>query len=452
MDSGMLTRDELTAAVNTGEIDTVVVGVPDMVGRLVGKRVTARMYLDEVIDHGTRCGASILAADADMTVGPGFAIANAERGFGDLDLRPIPTTLRRLPWQPGTALVLADTLALQDGAAIAVAPRTILATQIARLADRGLNAQVGSELEFLTFDENYRQAFAQGYRGLTPSTDSSANYSVLTRANTEPLLRALRRGMDGAGMYCESIKAETSPGQQEIAFRYADAMSTCDNHVIYTHGAKEIADQYGQSLTFMAKFDTHRGNSCHIHLSLRDGEGRAVFADAEEPQVMSPVFEHFLAGIIASMRELTLCYAPTINSYKRFVDGSLAPTKVAWGWDNRTCALRIVGTGDALRLECRVPGGDVNPYLAVAALIAGGVHGLDHHLALPPVTQGNGYHADAPGLPNSLSEAVELFADSSVAKEAFGADVVAHYENFGRNEAASYAAAITDWERGRSFE
>jgi glutamine synthetase len=366
-------------------------------------------------------------------------------------MRPDPSTLRVLPWLPGTALVMAD-LHWHSGDLVAAAPRSVLRTQTDRLAVRGLTAFVGTELEFMVFDDTYRDAWAAGYRNLTKASDYNIDYAIHASTRMEPLLRDIRRGMDGAGMYCEGVKGECNAGQQEIAFRYDDALITCDNHTIYKNGAKEIADLHGQSLTFMAKFDEREGNSCHIHLSLRGTEGAAVLADDGEPLGMSPMFRSFLAGQLATLRELTLFYAPNINSYKRFTEGSFAPTAVAWGMDNRTCAMRVVGHGHSMRVECRAPGGDVNPYLAVAALIAGGLHGVERGLELPEPVTGNAYAGDAPRLPATLAEAAEEFAASTVAREAFGDEVVEHYLNNARVELAGFNSAVTDWERVRGFE
>ncbi|MGB8505177.1 glutamine synthetase family protein, partial [Mycobacterium sp.] len=347
--------------------------------------------------------------------------------------------------------VMAD-LTWEDGRPVTAAPRSILARQIARLAERGLMPYVGTELEFMVFDNTYRDAWARGYRDLTPATDYNVDYAMLGSTRMEPLLRDIRRGMIGAGMYCEGVKGECNRGQQEIAFRYDHALVTCDNHTIYKNGAKEIADKHGKSLTFMAKFDEREGNSCHIHISLRGKNGGAVFADPDDKHQMSEMFRSFVAGQLATLRELTLFYAPNINSYKRFVEGSFAPTAIAWGMDNRTCAVRVVGHGAGMRMECRAPGGDVNQYLAVAALIAGGLHGIDQQLELPEPLSGNAYESGAERLPTTLAEAADLFAASAVAQEAFGDDVVEHYLNNARVELAAFNAAVTDWERVRGFE
>jgi glutamine synthetase len=281
------------------------------------------------------------------------------------------------------------------------------------------------------------------------------DYALLASGRMEPLLRDIRQQMQGAGLHWEASKGECNLGQQEIGFRYDEALVTCDNHSIYKHGAKEIADQHGKSLTFMAKYDKYEGNSCHIHMSLRATDGSAVFADEDQPHGMSQTFRSFVAGQLATLRELTMFYAPNINSYKRFTDRSFAPTVVAWGLDNRTCALRIVGHGDNMRVECRVPGGDVNQYLAVAALIAGGLHGIENGLSLPEPYAGNAYQIgkdDAERLPGTLGEAATLFGASAVALEAFGKDVVSHYVNNAQVEIDAFNAAVTDWERVRGFE
>jgi glutamine synthetase len=449
--AGMLTSAELDQLVATGDIDTVIVAFADMQGRLTGKRVSARLFVEEVASHGAECCNYLLAVDVEMNTVDGYAMSSWESGYGDMVMRPDLSTLRRLPWLPGTALVMAD-LEWTDGRPVVAAPRSILRAQTDRLAQRGLAAFVGTELEFIVFDDTFRDAWAAGYRGLRKSTDYNVDYAIHASTRLEPLLRDIRLGMDGAGMYCEGVKGECNPGQQEIAFRYDDALVTCDNHTIYKNGAKEIADQHGKSLTFMAKFDEREGNSCHIHISLRGTDGSAVFADSADPLGMSPMFRSFLAGQIATMRELALYYAPNINSYKRFAAGSFAPTAVAWGMDNRTCALRVVGHGHSMRMENRAPGGDVNQYLAVAALIAGGLHGIDQGLELPDPVAGNAYAGDAQRLPTTLAEAAELFGNSAVARAAFGDEVVEHYLNNARVEISAFNAAVTDWERVRGFE
>lgn len=448
----MLSLTALQQLVDDGAVDAVIVAFADMQGRLVGKRVAAQLFVDDVAAHGAECCGYLLAVDVDMNTVGGYAMSSWDTGYGDTVATPDLATLRRIPWLPGTALVIAD-VGWADGSPVAVSPRAILRRQLDRLARRGLSADVATELEFIVFDEPYRQAWSSGYRDLTPASDYNIDYSIAASSRMDPLLRDIRRGMAGAGLQFETVKGECNRGQQEIGFRYDEALVTCDNHVVYKNGAKEIADQHGKSLTFMAKYDEREGNSCHIHLSLRDPQGGAVFADAGRPHGMSATFGAFLAGVLATLRDFTLFYAPNINSYKRFVDGSFAPTALAWGLDNRTCALRVVGHGPNIRVECRVPGGDVNPYLAVAAMIAGGLYGIEQGLEPPTPHAGNAYRAPGVGrLPATLTEAAGAFERSTLAREAFGDDVVAHYLNNARVELVAFNAAVTDWERMRGFE
>ena len=447
----MLTLTHLHELIAAGKVDTVIVAFADMQGRLTGKRVAARLFMEEVAKHGVECCNYLLAVDVDMNTVDGYAMSSWDTGYGDMVMTPDFATLRHIPWLPGTALVMAD-LSWEDGSPVRQAPRSILGRQIIRLAESDLVPYVGTELEFMVFDTTYREAWSLGYRGLTPATDYNVDYAMLASTRLEPLLRDIRIGMIGAGMYCEGVKGECNLGQQEIAFRYDRALVTCDNHTIYKNGAKEIADKHGKSLTFMAKFDEREGNSCHIHISLRGADGSAVFADQGAEHGMSELFRTFIAGQLATLRELTMFYGPNINSYKRFVDGSFAPTAVAWGLDNRTCALRVVGHGSGMRMECRAPGGDVNQYLAVAALIAGGLHGIEQKLELPEPLSGNAYDSGGERLPTTLAEAADLFSSSRVAREAFGDDVVEHYLNNARVELAAFNSAVTDWERVRGFE
>lgn len=447
-----MTENKLDRLVAAGDVDTVIVAFTDMQGRLMGKRIAARFFVDEVAEYGAECCNYLFAVDADMNTVGGYAMSNWDTGYGDMVMLPDLSTLRLIPWLPGTALVLAD-LVWHDGSPVEPAPRRVLRRQLDRLQQRGLRADVGTELEFMVFDDTYRHAWASGYHGLTPASDYNMDYAVLSSTRLEPLLRDIRQHMEGAGLRWEASKGECNKGQQEIGFRYDDALVTCDNHSIFKNGAKEIADQHGKCLTFMAKYDEREGNSCHIHISLRATDDSAVFADAEQPFGMSQTFRSFVAGQLATLPELTMLYAPNINSYKRFADRSFAPTVVAWGLDNRTCALRIVGHGENMRVECRVPGGDVNQYLAVAALIAGGLHGIEHGLQLPEPCSGNAYQAgDAERLPGTLAEAAALFEASTVARKAFGENVVSHYLNNAHVEVTKFNAAVTDWERVRGFE
>ncbi|RZS34939.1 glutamine synthetase [Herbihabitans rhizosphaerae] len=451
---GPLTVERLRELVDAGTVDTVLIALTDMQGRLQGKRCSARYFLNEVLDHAAEACNYLLAVDVEMNTVGGYRMSSWDTGYGDFVLRPDLATLRLVPWHDGTALVLAD-LERTDGGPVLASPRQVLRAQLDRLTDRGLGAFVGTELEFIVFDDSYEQGWRRAYHELTPANQYNVDYSLLGTARIEPLLRDIRNGMEGAGLYVESAKGECAPGQHEIAFRYADALSTCDNHSVYKTGSKEIAAKHGKSITFMAKFNEREGNSCHIHLSLRGTDGSLVLA-GDRPGGFSTMMEHFLAGQIACMRELTYFFAPNINSYKRYVPGSFAPTAIAWGVDNRTCALRTVGHGESLRLENRTPGGDVNPYLAVAAMIAAGLHGIDNELPLEPEFTGNAYAAgesgDKPTVPTTLREAAELFEASTVARTAFGDEVVDHYANAARVELAAFDAAVTDWERIRGFE
>jgi glutamine synthetase len=450
----VLTVEELTIAVGAGEIDTVLLAVTDMQGRLQGKRFHAPFFLEEVVRHGTEGCNYLLAVDVDMNTVDGYAMSSWERGYGDFAMVPDLLTLRRVPWQPGTAMVLADVAWIAGtggaGGEVAASPRQVLRRQLARLAEHGLTAYAGTELEFIVYRDSYEDAWRRGYRDLTPANLYNVDYSLLGTARVEPLLRRIRTEMAGAGLTPESAKGECNLGQHEIAFRYADALTCADHHAIYKNGAKEIAAQEGMSITFMAKPNAREGNSCHIHFSLRTPDGEAAMAAGGR---LSPLGERVLAGLLATTREFSLLYAPNINSYKRYQPGSFAPTAVRWGRDNRTCALRLVGHGPGLRVEHRAPGGDVNPYLAIAALVAGARYGMEQELELEEEVTANAYEdAAAPRLPGTLREALGLWADSPVAVAAFGDEVVAHYANNARVELAAFDAAVTDWELVRGFE
>ncbi|HEY0932760.1 MAG TPA: glutamine synthetase family protein [Trebonia sp.] len=453
----MLSLEQLRESVRLGEIDTVIVALTDMQGRLQGKRLHARFFLDEVVAHGTEACAYLLAVDTEMNTVDGYALASWETGYGDFVLVPDLATLRAVPWQPGTALVLADVAEVGSGPGaaggpVAVSPRQVLRAQLGRAAERGWTALAGTELEFVVFEGGYEQAWDSGYRSLVPANRYNADYSVLGTGRVEPLLRDIRNSMAGAGLYVESAKGECNLGQHEITFRYDDALTTADQHSLYKTGAKEIAARHGYALTFMAKPNEREGNSCHIHLSFRNADGSPVMA-GDGPYGLSPAGSAMVAGLLAGLRELTLLLAPTINSYKRFAAGSFAPTAVGWGPDNRTCALRLVGHGPSLRVECRVPGGDVNPYLAVAGLVAAALSGVERSLPLPPPVTGNAYTADGlPRVPSTLDEALALWESSELAADTFGAEVVSHYATMARVELEAYRAAVTDWELRRYFE
>ncbi len=447
---GRLTRDELLGRIESGAIDTVILAITDMQGRLQGKRLDATYFADEIGDAPVEGCSYLLASDVDMRTVDGFALTSWDRGYGDLAFKSDFSTIRMVPWHEKTVVIFADVETVV-GEPVAPSPRQILQQQVSRLAERGWSGLTGTELEFIVFNDTYEQAWNAGYRNLTPANQYNVDYSLMGTSRVEPLLGRIRRSMRGAGMVVESVKGECNFGQHEIAFKYHTLVDKCDEHGLFKLGAKEIAAQEGCSLTFMAKFDEREGNSCHIHLSLRDEDNKPVFA-GDGPHGFSEVFEHFLAGQLAYSRELSLFLAPNINSYKRFVAGSFAPTALLWGIDNRTCAFRVVGHGSSIRVECRIPGGDVNQYLAVSALVAAGLRGVEESLPLAPAFAGNAYVADAPRVPTNLREAVALFDASQVARDAFGDEVVDHYVHAGHVEVDTYAAAVTDWERYRGFE
>jgi glutamine synthetase len=440
-----LSLDELRAEVGAGRVDTVLLCLADMQGRMQGKRLTAHHFLDEVVAHGAEACNYLLAVDVEMNTVSGYAMSSWERGYGDFEMKPDFDTLRLVPWHQGTAMAMAD-LHWAGGAPVVASPRQILRAQLDRLAERGLGAVGATELEFIVFRDSYDDAARAGYRDLRPANLYNVDYSMLGTSRVEPLVGRIRRDMAGAGMLVENSKGECNFGQHEINFTYGPVLRTADEHTIYKNGAKEIADQEGMAITYMAKYNEREGNSCHIHLSLRRDDGTALFAEDDG------AFERFLAGQLACLEELCLFFAPNVNSYKRFAAGSFAPTAVAWGHDNRTCALRVVGHGPSRRIECRLPGADVNPYLALAAMIAAGLHGMDSELALEPAYDGNAYESDKPRVPGTLRDARDAFAASAVARAAFGEEVVAHYLNNARVELDAFEAAVTDWERVRGFE
>ncbi len=446
----MLSLEQLKKDVESGKIDTVVVGATDMQGRMVGKRIHAPFFLADTVANGTEGCNYLLAVDIDMNTIQGYDVSSWETGYADMGMAPDMNTLRYMPWHEGTAMVVAD-LVDHDHEGISVSPRTILKNQLARLHAHGLQALCGTELEFIVFKDTYEEAWDKGYSGLTPANQYNVDYSLSGTARVEKLLRAIRLAMHDAGLTVESAKGECNFGQHEIAFRYEDALRTCDQHSIYKMGAKEIASIQGCSLTFMAKFNEREGSSCHIHLSFRDLAGKAVMAgDLEDG--LSELGRDFIAGQMKHMKELTLLFAPNINSYKRYQPDTFAPTAIKWGRDNRTCALRLVGKGLGLRIENRVPGGDVNQYLAVAGMVAAGISGIEKKYPLEEIFVGNAYAAQADRIPTSLKEARDLWANSSWVLETFGSDVQKHYTHMADTELDAYARAVTDWERFRSFE
>jgi glutamine synthetase len=442
----MLTYAELEELVATGEIDTVVVAFTDMQGRLLGKRLHAEFFVEETdAGHPVEGCNYLLALEMEMDPVPGYEIASWEQGYGDFAITPDLSTLRRIPWLEATALVLGD-IGWHDGSPVGPSPRQVLRAQMERAAALGLTPMIGSELEFYLLKETYAEAHANGYTGLTPSVPYILDYHILASTYDEPLMRAIRNGMQAAGMRVETSKGEAWPGQHEVNFRFSDALTMADNHTIYKNGAKEIAYLRGCSISFMAKpFEDWIGSSCHIHSSLFRGD-EAAFADDDG------LFGQWLAGQIACAKELAVFFAPTINSYKRYAAGSWAPTTLAWGNDNRTCGFRVVGHGKARRVETRIPGGDVNPYLAFAALIASGLHGVEQNLKAPPPLQGNAYESDAERFPSTLRDAIAALEAGTMARAAFGDQVVDHYLNYARTEQGLFDRFVTDWERKRYFE
>jgi len=444
----LVSLERLRELVDTGQVDTVVIAFTDMQGRLQGKRLHASYFFDVVVENGAEGCNYLLGVDVDMNTVDGYALTSWDKGYGDMEFVLDYDTIRLLPHLPATAMVQCD-LVLTDHRPVEPSPRTVLKKQLSRAADAGFVALAGTELEFILFEDTYEQAWAAGYRDLTPSNQYNVDYSIVGTTRVEPVLRDIRNSMHAAGMNVEGAKGECNLGQHEIGFLYDHALVTADNHSVYKTAAKEIASAHGKALTFMAKFNEREGSSCHIHLSLRSMDGECVFWDAGG---RTALYDQFVAGVLATMQDLTLFYAPNVNSYKRFAAGSFAPTAVGWGLDNRTCAVRLVGHGAGARMENRLPGGDVNPYLALAAMLAGGLHGIEQGLVLEPETTGNAYLQDLPRVPRTLRDARDAFSGSKVVRELFGDEVVDHYTNMADVELSAFEAAVTDWELRRGFE
>jgi glutamine synthetase len=446
----LLSLDGLKRAIADGEVDTVVIAFTDMQGRLQGKRLHAAYFVDVVVEHGAEGCNYLLGVDVDMNTVDGYAMTSWDKGYGDMEFVLDYDTIRLLPHLPATAIIQCD-LVWADHSPVEPSPRRILRRQVDRAAEAGFVALAGTELEFILFEDTYEAAWDARYHGLTPSNQYNVDYSIVGTTRVEPVLRDIRNTMHAAGMNVEGAKGECNLGQHEIGFLYDTALVTADNHSVYKTAAKEIAAQHGKSLTFMAKFNEREGNSCHIHLSLRGTDGSTVFWDDDTGE-RSALYDQFVAGVLATMPELTLFYAPNVNSYKRFASGSFAPTTVAWGLDNRTCAVRLVGRGASARMENRLPGGDVNPYLALAAMLAGGLHGIEQGLELEPELQGNAYLSDKTKVPRTLGDARDMFASSAVVRKVLGDEVVDHYTNMADVELDAFGAAVTDWELRRGFE
>lgn len=451
--SGNLDPERLEQLVESGDIDTVLVAFPDMQGRLVGKRITGRFFLDHAIHEMHVCD-YLLTVDMEMQPVPGFRAASWDTGYGDFGVRPDLDTLRRIPWLEGTALVLGDCVDAH-GVELPHSPRAILTHQLARAHEHGLEVKIGSELEFYMFDETYESAAEKDFSDLKTAGRYIEDYHIFQTSKEESLIRAVRNGMEGAGVPVEFSKGEWGPGQAEINLRFAHALEMADRHVIYKNGIKEIAWQQGKAVTFMAKWhDDLAGNSCHIHASLWESETNApVCANPALPDGLTHRFRSWIAGQLALAPAITLFLAPFVNSYKRFKEGSFAPTRIAWSRDNRTAGFRLVGSGEGLRCECRIPGGDCNPYLAFAAIIAAGLHGIDAELEPPPMLEGNLYaRSDLEEVPMNLRDAIDALGASEHMREAFGPDVVEHYLHAARWEQSEHDRQVTDLERRRMFE
>lgn len=457
-DRVQVSREDLESLIRRGDVDTIVMAFVDLQGRLTGKRTTGRFFLEQVAEHGTENCDYLIACDIDNNPVPGFRFANYDLGYGDMVARADWNTIRITPWVPKTAVVLCDLFDVESGAPIAESPRQILQHQVQRAAAAGFVPMLGSEIEFFVFRDTYEEAFAKGYRDLRNHSPWVQDYHVLQTTMDEYLIGEIRRGLEAAGVPVEFSKGEAGRGQHEINLDYTTAVEMADRNHLYKNAAKEIAALHGRSITFMAKYafdDT--GSSCHIHSSLwaqgSDGTYRSVMHDASQPLGMSDTFRWWLGGLIATAREFSLLWAPTINSYKRFQPGSWAPTGISWGDDNRTLGFRKVGHGSSTRVECRIPGADANSYHAFAGTIAGGLHGIENRIEPPPAYVGNGYTAsDIERVPWNLSDAIDLWEASSVARAAFGDDVHHHILQAAKSEWIAFNQTVTDWEMRRYFE
>ena len=453
--SGLLTMEDLQDAVGASEIDTVIVCFPDMQGRLIGKRFQAEYFLDGAHEETHGCD-YLLANDIDMEPVPGYAAANWEKGYGDFVMKPDLATLRRIPWLPATALVLCDVVDHHHHDPIPHSPRGMLRNQVARFAAMGMSAYLASELEFYLFDETYESVEAKGWRDLKTTGTYIQDYHVFQTTKEEEVMRAIRKGLQAAGIPVENSKGEWGPGQEEINVRYADALTMADWHVILKNACKEIALSFGKAITFMSKWRYDlAGSSSHIHASLWDAAGKTpLFLDPKGEHGMSPLMRHFVAGQLAYAREITWFLAPYINSYKRFQAGTFAPTKAIWSLDNRTAGFRLCGAeSKAIRIECRMGGADLNPYLAFAALLAAGLAGVEQKLELEGAYVGDAYQGKAlREVPKTLREATDLMDGSKMLRDAFGDNVIDHYLHTAKWEQFEYDRRITDWELKRGFE
>jgi glutamine synthetase len=458
MARGMLTTEETQDLIERGDVDTVLLVFADLQGRLMGKRLTGDYFIHDILEGEGAIHACnyLIANDMEMEPVPGYAYASWETGYGDLKAVPDFSTMRWIPWLEKTVLVICDTMDEETGEEIAVAPRAILKRQIARAEAAGYTVKTGSELEFYLFKDSFEEAAGKRYADLRPHSDYIMDYHILQTTKDEYFIRQVRNGMDGAGIPVEFSKGEFGRGQQEINLRYSDALEMADRHVLYKNGVKEMAALAGRAVTFMAKWSmAEAGSSFHLHSSVWNADGStSLMWEHDQPHHQSDVFRGWLGGLTATAREMAWMFAPFVNSYKRYQLGSWAPTAIAWGHDNRTCGFRIVGEHAGHRVECRIPGADANPYLAFAATIAGGLHGIQDGVEPPELFHGNAYEAtDIPRVPSSLHEAIDAFRDSKVAREAFGDPVYEHLLNCAVQEQAMFDNnCVTDWELYRYFE
>ncbi len=450
---GNLSFDALKDAVATGEIDTVLVCFPDMQGRLMGKRFHAQHFLDSAHDE-THCCNYLLATDLEMYTVPGYAATSWAAGYGDYVMKPDMTTLRRIPWLDGTALVLCDVLDHHTHEEIPHSPRAILKRQVARLEAMGYRPMMATELEFYLFEKSFDELRKGGYREMAPISGYNEDYHIFQTTKEEDAMRAIRNGLFGAGVPVENSKGEADAGQEEINVRYGHALDTADDHTIVKNGCKEIAWAKGRGLTFLAKWHHDvGGSSSHVHLSLWSLDGQPAFLDADAPHSMSQVMRQFTAGMLKYSNDITYFLAPYVNSYKRFQRGTFAPTRTVWSVDNRTAGYRLCGEGTkAVRMECRIGGSDLNPYLAMAALIAAGIKGFEDGLELEEPMTGDAYAGDVGHIPGTLRDAADALEDSAMLRAAMGDAVVEHYVRAARWELEEHERVVTDWEVARGFE
>ena len=457
--TGIIDLAKLRKLIDQEKVETVIVSFPDMYGRLLGKRVSGAFFLSDVAERGINACDYLLASDMEMTPGASYEFTNWEKGYGDIKLVPDWNTLRIASWLLKTALVLCDVTTSDRSQPVTIAPRTILARQVERAKSAGFLPQGATELEMFIFRDSYEQAQEKGFSNLQPFSSYLEDYHILQAAREEPLIGEIRHHLEHSGIPVETSKGEWGAGQHEINIRYSSLLEMGDRTVLFKEICKEIAIRQELSLTFMAKWSEDvAGSSMHIHSSLWNLEDNtSVFAGDESlsgvPVTCSPIFRWYLGGLIVHARELALFFAPNINSYKRYQQGSFAPTRIAWAYDNRSVGFRVLGSGNSLRIECRIPGADANPYLALSAILAAGLDGIENRMEPPEAVDGDAYSApEAQLLPGNISQAIELFAGSSFVRAAFGDDVVNHYVQFAKQEENAFARTVTDWERARFFE